>query len=92
MNTVFLLMAQYNGAAVVPLDRVCADYFSHMDPQQFARKATAGEIDIPVIRIESSQKAARGIYITDLATWIDARREEAKRENDQLQGRAGRGR
>jgi hypothetical protein len=92
LNTVFLLMAQYNGAAIVPLETVCRDYFTHMDAQQFARKATAGELDIPVVRIESSQKAARGIYLTDLAAWIDARRDAARKECDQLQGRAGRGR
>ena len=29
-NTMFLLMAQYNGAAVVPLDVVCRDFVSHL--------------------------------------------------------------
>ncbi len=87
MNTAFLLMAQYDGAAIIPLDKVCRDYFSHMTEQQFARKATAGEIDIPVVRIETSQKAARGIHLQDLAAYIDARRAAAQKENNQLQGR-----
>lgn len=87
MNTVFLLMAQYGGRAVVPLDLVCRDYFSHLTPLQLSRKTTAGEIDLPVVRIETSQKAARGIHIQDLAAWIDARRAAAQKENDQLQGR-----
>jgi hypothetical protein len=87
MNTAFLLMAQYNGAAVIPLDAVCRDYFSHMTPAQLSRKTTAGEIDLPVVRIEDSQKAARGVYLSDLAAWIDARRAAAKKECDQLQGR-----
>lgn len=87
MNTAFLLMAQYNGAAVIPLEKVCADYFSHLTPQQLARKATAGEIALPVVRIEISQKAARGVYLTDLANWIDERRAAARKECDQLQGR-----
>ena len=30
MNTAFLLMAQYNGQAIIPLANVCADYFSHL--------------------------------------------------------------
>ncbi|MFD2883207.1 pyocin activator PrtN family protein [Pseudomonas lini] len=34
MNTVFLLMAQYNGQAIIPLERVCADYFSHLTPEK----------------------------------------------------------
>lgn len=87
MNTAFLLMAQYNGAAVIPLDSVCRDYFSHLTPVQFTRKATEGEIDLPVVRIEGSQKAAKGVHLFDLAAWIDARRAAAKKECDQMQGR-----
>lgn len=88
MNTAFLLMAQYAGRAVIPLDEVCRDYFRHLTPVQLARKVTAGEIDLPVVRIEGSQKAARGVHLTDLAAWIDQRRTAAKKECDQLHGRA----
>ncbi|QND53483.1 Pyocin activator protein PrtN [Phyllobacterium sp. 628] len=87
MNTAFLLMAQYDGAAVIPLEKVCRDYFSHLTPVQLARKATEGGIDLPVVRIEGSAKAAKGVHLTDLADWIDKRREAAKKECDQLQGR-----
>ncbi|MER9628351.1 pyocin activator PrtN family protein [Mesorhizobium sp. M0296] len=87
MNTAFLLMAQFDGAAVIPVDKVCGSYFSHLTPQQFIRKTTEGEIDLPVVRIETSQKAAKGVYLLDLAAWIDKRREAAKKECDQLQGR-----
>ncbi|MDX8492889.1 pyocin activator PrtN family protein [Mesorhizobium sp. VK22B] len=87
MNTAFLLMAQFNGAAVIPVDQVCSSFFQHLTPQQFVRKTTEGEIDLPVVRIEQSQKAAKGVHLLDLAAWIDKRREAAKKENDQLQGR-----
>ncbi|WOH68670.1 pyocin activator PrtN family protein [Bradyrhizobium sp. BWA-3-5] len=87
MNTAFLLMAQYQGAAIIPLELVCKDYFSHLTPVQFTRKATDGEIDLPVVRIETSQKAARGVHLLDLAKWIDDRRAAAQKELDQLQGR-----
>lgn len=87
MNTAFLLMAQYNGAAVIPLEAVCRDYFSHLTPAEFSRKATNGDIALPVVRIETSQKAARGVHLHDLAKWIDERRAAAQRECDQLQGR-----
>jgi hypothetical protein len=80
-------MAQYNGAAIIPLEAVCRDYFSHLTAVQFARKATDGEIDLPVVRIETSQKAAKGIHINDLAAWIDARHAAAVKECDQLHGR-----
>ncbi len=38
VNTVFLLMAQYGARAVIPVDLICRDYFSHLDPAKFVRK------------------------------------------------------
>jgi len=87
MNTAFILMAQYDAKAIIPLDLVCRDYFQHMSPTQLARKATEGEIDLPITRTDRSQKATKGVHIADLAAWIDARREAARKECDQLQGR-----
>jgi hypothetical protein len=87
MNTAFLLLAQYNGAAVIPVEKVCTDYFSHLTPVQFIRKSTEGKIDLPVVMIEGSQKAARGVHLQDLAAYIDKRRAAAQKENDQLHGR-----
>ncbi|MDN6859703.1 pyocin activator PrtN family protein [Pseudomonas sp. CAN2814] len=80
MNTAFLLMAQYNGAAIIPLERVCADYFSHLSPEKLQRKVLAGEINLPIVRMERSQKTARGVHLADLARYIDDRREEALEE------------
>lgn len=87
MNTCFLLLAQYDGATVIPVEAVCRDFFSHLTPVQFNRKVTEGEIDLPVVRIENSQKAARGVHLLDLAKYIDDRRAAARKECDQLQGR-----
>lgn len=87
MNTAFLLLAQYQGAAVIPVDAVCRDYFQHLTPVQFIRKVTEGKIDLPVVMIEGSQKAARGVHLQDLAAWIDKRRAAAQKECDQMQGR-----
>ncbi|MEN4961614.1 pyocin activator PrtN family protein [Pseudomonas syringae] len=87
MNTLFLLMAQYNGQAVIPLDRVCADYM-HLTVEKFKRKRLEGEIDIPVTRLgANSQKAALGIHLKDLAEYIDRQREKAEKEQNQLMGR-----
>lgn len=86
MNTAFILMAQYQ-TAVIPLDLVCRDYFQHMNPTAFMRKSLAGEIKLPVVRIEDSQKATRGVMLNDLAKWIDDRHAEAVRELDQIHGR-----
>lgn len=85
MNTAFLLMAQYNAQAVIPVASVVKDYFPHLTPENFLRKVSAGDIKIPLVRIEpSSQKAARGIHLTDLANYLDDRRAAAVKEARQL--------
>ncbi|MDD2730393.1 pyocin activator PrtN family protein [Malikia sp.] len=84
MNTTFLLMAQYGGQAVIPLETVCRDYFAAMPVPEFSRKVAAGTIRLPIVRMEASQKAARGIHIQDLAEYLDARRAAAVKEAEQL--------
>jgi hypothetical protein len=84
MNTAFLLMAQYNGKAVIPVDAVCRDYFSHLTPEKFVRKCGSGEIRIPLVRMETSQKCAKGVHLQDLADYLDMRRAAAIKECQQL--------
>lgn len=88
MNTLFLLMAQYDAQAVIPLDRVCADYMN-LTVEKFKRKCLDGEIDIPIVRLGAeSQKAALGIHLRDLADYIDRQRERATVEQKKFMGRA----
>lgn len=84
MNTFFLLMAQYNGKAVIPIEDVCRDYFSHLTPTILVRKISSGELKLPLVRMELSQKAAKGVHLQDLASYIDERAEAARRECKQL--------
>jgi hypothetical protein len=88
MNTVFLLMAQFGARAVIPIEEVRREYFSHLELDNFLRKIAMGDIALPLVRMEKSQKSAKGIYVQDLADYIDARRAEAQRECDQLRGYA----
>jgi hypothetical protein len=88
MNTAFLLLAQYGGKAVIPIDDVCRDFFTHLTADKFARKVAAGEIPIPVIRIEASQKAAKGVHLHDLADYIDRQRAAAVKEFQTMNGGA----
>jgi hypothetical protein len=84
MNTAFILMAQYNGRAIVPLDQICKDYFTHLTPEMFQRKVMAGQIHIPITRLEASQKSAKGVHISDLASYLDTQRAAAVKEFDQI--------
>jgi hypothetical protein len=77
-------MAQYNGQAIISLDRICKDYFTHLTPEMLQRKVLAGQIKIPITRLEQSQKSAKGIHIADLATYLDTQRAAALKEHNQL--------
>ena len=84
MKTLLVLMAQYNGLAIIPLEQVCHDYFTHLTPHMFQRKVMAGQIKIPITRLEPSQKSAKGVHISDLSAYLDARHAEAVKESNQL--------
>jgi len=86
MKIVFLLMAQYDGQAVVPIDAVACDYFSYLTTDKLIRKVSTGEIAIPMVRIEDSQKCAKGAHLSDLAAYIDKRVEAARMECRPLTG------
>jgi hypothetical protein len=87
MKTLFLLMAQYEGQPVVPVEWVCRDFLG-LTIEKFKRKRMTGEIDLPVVRLgANTQKANLGIHLEDLADYIDRQRAAALKEQDQLMGR-----
>ena len=77
-------MAQYHGKAVISINDICRDYFPHLDAPKFIRKVGAGDIAIPMIRMEASQKTAKGVHINDLADYIDKQANAARKECRQL--------
>jgi hypothetical protein len=54
MNTALLLMAQYGGKAIIPIDEVCRDYFTHLTPTKLIRKISTGDIALPLVRERDS--------------------------------------
>ena len=87
MKTLLLLLVQYEGQAVIPVERVCIDYMN-LTIEKFKHKQLNGEIDIPLIRLgANTQKAALGIHIQDLAEYIDSQRAKALKEQSQMKGR-----
>jgi hypothetical protein len=79
-NTQFLLLAQYGMRPIITVEELCRDYFAHLTVEKFLRKVSLGEIAIPLLRMEDSQKSAKGVHIIDLAFYIDARRDAALKE------------
>jgi hypothetical protein len=75
LKTLFLLMAQYDGKVIIPVETVCKDFFSHLTLPQFLRKIGAGKITLPIVRVDRSQKSFRGVHLQDLADYLDERRQ-----------------
>lgn len=86
MKTSLILMAQYDGRAIIPLWEICRDYFDYLTPDAFVEKAKAGEIQIPIVFMDDSKRTPRGIHLADLATYIDRRLKAARAECRKLTG------
>jgi Pyocin activator protein PrtN len=84
MNTTFLLMAQYDGKVIIPIEMVCKDYFSHLTPTKLIEKIRSGEIKLPLVRLEASQKAAKGVALNDLAKYLDTQISAARKDMEEL--------
>ncbi|SFY22720.1 Pyocin activator protein PrtN [Paracoccus pantotrophus] len=84
INTIWLLMAQYEGRAMIGADVVCRDFFAPLTLPVFLRKVSTGEIPLPLVRMENSQKGAKMVHLSDLAAYIDARAESARKETRAL--------
>jgi hypothetical protein len=85
MNTAFLLMAQYDGAAIIPLEQVRRDYFSHLTVENLLRKVLSRQIKLPIVQMDaSSQKSVRGVHLLDLAAYIDRQRASAQSDLEKL--------
>ena len=78
-------MAMYSGRPIILAKDVANDFFG-LTPEKFLRKVSAGDIALPLIRMEASQKSARGVHIRDLADYLDERRAAAVKECQQLHG------
>jgi hypothetical protein len=90
MKTLFLLMAQFDGRSLISLEEVCETMFAPMKFSTFATKVNAGEIPLPVTRLDpKSQKGPRYVHLGDLAEYVDRRREAAQVELAALRGSGG---
>lgn len=84
VSTTWMLMARYEGMVIVPVDLVVRDYFQHLTEAKFVRKVNEGDIDIPLVRIEGSNKCTKGVPLADLADYLDRKIAEAREENDKI--------
>lgn len=87
MTTLWLLLGMYDGRLHLTVDEVARDFFGHLSGAKLLGKIDAGDIDLPLIRCESSSKAARYVDVRDLATYLDDRRAEARNVAGKIHGR-----
>ena len=85
-TTVAILREQYGPRVIIPLDRVMEDYFPGLSQEHLLRRIGEGKLNLPVVRIDASQKSAKGVALIDLATYLDQRIEAARKECRQLYG------
>ncbi|AKS45795.1 Pyocin activator protein PrtN [Octadecabacter temperatus] len=84
MDTLWMLTGRYEGLPIIPVDVVVKDYFPHLTLPKFLRKVSDGKIKLNVIRMEDSQKAAKGVHVRDLATYVDERHADGLEEFSRL--------
>ncbi|WP_446470595.1 pyocin activator PrtN family protein [Xenorhabdus stockiae] len=82
MNTVFLLMAEFE-TATIPLADIAERYLG-MKPATAEQKASLGLLSLPTFRCNDSQKSPRMVHVGDLADLIDRKRKESKDKIDYL--------
>lgn len=85
MNTLYLLMAQYDGKAQVPLDVIASDYLN-MGEAKAKRLAAVQGLPFPVMRGGDSQKARWVVDLRDLSAYLDKQREEAIATHQRMAG------
>lgn len=82
MNTAIFLLAQYE-RPIIPA-RDVAKLFE-ISEVTLLRKIGKGEIALPLIRLEDSREGAKGVHVSDLAAYLDAKRAAAVKEAKAMQ-------
>ncbi len=85
-TTFFLLAAEYGGKPAVTLEE-CLHHLSLDTVVEANRQAAAGILGLPTFRARNSQKSKRQVHLSDLAAFIDARRETGLIEYHKLNAR-----
>lgn len=84
MNTAIMMMAMYNAQAIIDSETVAKDWFK-LSVSKLHEKIRSGEIRLPLVLMEEeSQKCAKGVHLTDLAEYVDARRAAAEKALKQM--------
>jgi len=78
VNTLFMLMAQFDGAPTLELEKVA--HLLGLSAKEANHRAVSNGLPIPVFRLRDSQKCPFMVHTSDLAQHIDRCRESANHE------------
>lgn len=79
MNKIEMMLLMKFESPVIPLDKICYDYFG-CSKNTAKQRAKSGTLPIPAFRLGKSQKLPWMINIQDLAHFIEKNSNEAKKE------------
>lgn len=82
MKTLLLLQIEFDGRAEVPLTEICESYLS-MGKKRAETLAKVQKLPFPVHRL-GTQRSPWMVNLIDLAAYIDEKRDEARREWEQM--------
>lgn len=80
-SALWFLMIRYQ-SPVVPLERVIADFFKHMDIKTANKRAARQELPFPCFKAEKSVKAHFLVNIEALATYLDKQSQIGQQDFD----------
>lgn len=87
MKTLFLLLAEFDGRADIPLEDVAKKYLD-LSYAEASRRAARCELPFPAYRPGGTQKSPWLVRLSDLAEWLDQQAEKARKEWGKVNGRA----
>lgn len=81
--TLFMLMAEHNARTTLTVEEVGEKYWD-MSPTYARRLATEGRFPVTCFKLDDSRKSPWIVLLSDLAHYLDTRREMALKELERL--------
>lgn len=78
MNTIFLLLAEYETSSI-DLNVIAKKYFGLTERDKISRMARHNEFPFPVFRA-GTQRSGWHVSVQDLAEWLDKERKKARED------------
>lgn len=82
-SSLSMLMFRYQSPAV-PLERVVADFFTHLDLPYAKKRAARQDFPFPVFKVEKSRNAPYMVSVEALATYLDRQAQTGQQDHENM--------